>query len=646
MNKPIDFDASKPIIATGICSIQAQAQEEGKAKKLATVDIQAYNGGKMDVGYWGTIVVDLAGLKASQKTPMLLSHDSWDLESVLGQTDSVTNDGKTLSMSGRIMAENDTSAKVLVLAKNGYEFQASVGVRPTKYRFIKEDETAEANGQTFDGPFYLISAGKLSEISIVPLGADDSTSAKIAASHEENKNNRSNNMPNEKETAATAETIRAAATAEENRIMKIREITKDYPPVTAKAIAEGYSVEKAEVETLKASNAKLTADILAANEKIEGKTEAEKVQAERPKIPAIIIGGKEVKATQSILTAAACMSAGMKSPDKTFNADDCDIAASMKIRSLTGLINAVCASEGKPLNATRHNPAEMIRAAFSTASFANILANVQNKFILQGYGVVEQEWRKIASIRPVVDFKANTGSRLIMSSLLQSLAPTGEIQHGAMSDEARSIQADTKALMLAITRQDIVNDDLNILSEAPTRLGYAASRTLNVDFWAALEAAVETLFTEAHANTTTGALTATTLAVAETLFQKLKDADGNPLGLRGSVLLSGSTAAGPASDLFISQNMVGGTSKSPSGNRFFNKFTPSQSAYLSDDPWLLVANPMALPLMEVAFLNGNQVPTVESADVDFNQLGIQTRCYYDYGVAAGDWRSAVYSTGA
>jgi small conductance mechanosensitive channel len=29
-----------------------------------------------------------------------------------------------------------------------------------------------------------------------------------------------------------------------------------------------------------------------------------------------------------------------------------------------------------------------------------------------------------------------------------------------------------------------------------------------------------------------------------------------------------------------------------------------------------------------------------------NQLGIQTRCYYDYGVGSGDWRAAVYSTGA
>ena len=48
----------------------------------------------------------------------------------------------------------------------------------------------------------------------------------------------------------------------------------------------------------------------------------------------------------------------------------------------------------------------------------------------------------------------------------------------------------------------------------------------------------------------------------------------------------------------------------------------------------------------LAFLNGVQTPTVETASADFNQLGIQMRCYYDYGASAGDCKAALYSTGA
>jgi hypothetical protein len=55
---------------------------------------------------------------------------------------------------------------------------------------------------------------------------------------------------------------------------------------------------------------------------------------------------------------------------------------------------------------------------------------------------------------------------------------------------------------------------------------------------------------------------------------------------------------------------------------------------------------MAMPLMQVAFLNGRQEPFVETADADFNTLGVQMRCYYDYGASFGEYRAAVRSTGA
>jgi len=236
-----------------------------------------------------------------------------------------------------------------------------------------------------------------------------------------------------------------------------------------------------------------------------------------------------------------------------------------------------------------------------------------------------------------------------MSTLLKALAPNGEIQHGVLGDETRTIQADTKALMLAVTRKDLINDDLGVLSDTPRRLGFAAARTFNTDFWAALEAAVSANFpsNSNYKNYTTGALTLTTLAAAEALFLALKDADGNPIGLQATKLLCGTTAYTKAREIFISTNNIGGTSKDPSGNIHQGKFNPVFSAYLSAAPWYLTADPLAMPLMEAAFLNGNQEPVVETADVDFNLLGIQMRCYYDYGVAFAEGRrGAVYSTGA
>ena len=37
---------------------------------------------------------------------------------------------------------------------------------------------------------------------------------------------------------------------------------------------------------------------------------------------------------------------------------------------------------------------------------------------------------------------------------------------------------------------------------------------------------------------------------------------------------------------------------------------------------------------------------IETANADFNQLGIQMRCYFDYGASKGETKAALYSTGA
>ena len=53
----------KPIQMTGVCSIEAAAApKDGEDAALPSVKLDAYNGGKIAVGWWGDIVVDLKGL--------------------------------------------------------------------------------------------------------------------------------------------------------------------------------------------------------------------------------------------------------------------------------------------------------------------------------------------------------------------------------------------------------------------------------------------------------------------------------------------------------------------------------------------------------------------------------------------------------
>ena len=109
------------------------------------------------------------------------------------------------------MSGSDTTEKVIALAKKGYKFQVSMGVSPLKTREVLESESVEANGQTIEGPFTLVTKSKLKEISILPLGADDTTTAEIAAQQT------NEGIKMEDKNTPTADQIRAQAVAEEKK---------------------------------------------------------------------------------------------------------------------------------------------------------------------------------------------------------------------------------------------------------------------------------------------------------------------------------------------------------------------------------------------------------------------------------------------
>jgi hypothetical protein len=626
----------KLIAVTGDCKFIQAEQVDGEPEKLPTVSTEAYNGGKMVVGYWGEVVIDLSGMSASPKTPILYGHNTYDSGAVLGQTDSV-DISNTITARGSIMGKSDDVQNVVALSKNGYQFQVSVGATPLTIKSIQEGESVEVNGQTQTGPFTLIVTSKLKEISILPLGADDTTSAAIAAAHNTNEGN----MSTEKETKElAAEQIKAEAVkASKARVSAVMAVAKDHPDIMAEAIDKDWDKAQTEAAVLAAENETLKAE----NAEFKKEKEKKDVEANRPDTPHIV--NKDVMAkAQNVesITASAAMALGLQNPEKHFSVDAMNVGSDLKVRRISDLVRAGLASSGKTLDCSVDDTREFLQAAFSTRDISNVLSNLANKFINSAYGSVEQVWREITSIRSVNDFKTNTGVRLTMTDLLQPLAPNGEIQHGQLSDSTNTISADTKALMLGLTRQDIINDDLGILAEIMVKFGYSAGRTLNTDFWTLLKASTGE-FTSGKGNLITPALSIDGLRTAQEAFMKLTDDDGNPVSNMATTLLVGPGNATLAEELYVSTNYEGATAQKTSTNTFKGKYKPAASVYLNDDPWWLTGNPMGMPMMKVAFLNGRDTPIIESADADFNTLGVQMRCYFDYGISFWEDKAAVYS---
>jgi phage major head subunit gpT-like protein len=682
------------LYATGEVELQAAA-EGGDGLKRFTMS--AYNGGAMQLGGWPyPVVVDLTGMKVTQKArPILRDHDPGK---IVGHTEEVDIQPKRITVKGVISADNLFSREIATSAANGFPWQASIGATVEKVVFVEEGETVTANGRTFTGPVYVARRTVLGEVSFVPLGADDSTSARLAASAAE-QSVRVNPMTlesyvaeqgfvladlNDKQTAhfkAAFERSQAPPPAPP--------AAPPAPPVQAANNGTGHGsldqifAERRKEDARVAEITRITAEAIndrpmltddfekMARHAIEAKSDPQEYELSVLRLsraPAHIgshFGRRDRRASEKVLTAALCVTGGLPDVEEAFD-DQTLQAAHDRFPHGIGLgeILQLAARENGHNDISPRDVKSMLKAAFpqeikatgfSTFSLSGILGSTVNKFMARGFNAVESTWREISAIRSVRDFRTVTSYSLTGSGIYEEVGPDGEIKHGTLGEETYTNRAKTYGRMFAVTRTDIINDDLDALTMLPQKLGRGGALKLNDVFWTAfLDNA--TFFTAARGNydeDTDTALALTGLGLADTLFRNMTDPDGLPLGITPRILLVPNALTVTGSQLMRETSVLGGTTVAPASNPFAGMFRVVSSSYLSNSSytgysttaWYLLADPADLPVIETVFLNGRDTPVVESADADFDQLGIQFRGYHDFGVSKMEYRAGVKMAG-
>lgn len=591
-----------------------------------TFRLVAYTGAPIRQGWSrNALVLDLAGMDLSnQSIPILFGHDA-SLESVVGQATAVTSDGSQLIVEGVVLGVSETASRVMELARRGMKFQASVGADVGRIENIQAGETVAVNNRQFSGPVSIVRGSALRETSIVLMGADGATSAAIAAEATEDvlMADTANSTPDEAVKASPEAAAQVAA----------GHVTE--PTTTA---------EQAKEKTMGDLKAQLISEIKA--ELLDG------LRASRPAAPAVHVVAKTDAADPKVVTAALCMAGGLPEVESQFDERTLE-AAHQKSRGIglqDVLIEAARANgyDGPARLKTDSAIRDAVKAAFATHTIANVLAATYNKFLLAGYTAVEATWSAISSVRNVSDFKSVTGVRVNGGFEFEEVAADGELKSADASDETRTIKAKTYGRITSLTRQDIINDDLGALSVIPTRLGRGAAIKLNKVFWAEFLSNNGTYYQAATPGSGNN-LSISSLEAAYQAYGQLTDPDGNPLGVTPSILLVPKGLGIAARKLNSSANMLvsslGSTSSKvlePQENVLRGLLDPVESSYLttaataSQSTWWLCASPSDLPAMEVAFLNGVRVPTVEQAEASFNNLGVQMRGYFDFGVAKAE----------
>jgi hypothetical protein len=320
--------------------------------------------------------------------------------------------------------------------------------------------------------------------------------------------------------------------------------------------------------------------------------------------------------------------------------------------------------DGNLRDALRHAFAPTLQAAFSTVSLPGIFSNLANKELLAGFEEEDNNWEEISDVKSVADFKTHTSYRLLDDMEYEELGPGGLIKHGKISEESYTRSVDTFAKMFALTRRDIINDDLGAFDDIRTRLGRGAARRLNRLVWTTFLSNHTTFWTSARTNYIEGATTSlgtdgVGLSAGVKAFRQRKsplvtgaeESSRMTLGGRATKLVVPPELEAVAEALYVARNL--NAVKAADANIHANKYRVVVASELSDSAygggysptaWYLFGDTMK-PVV-TSFLNGQRSPTVESADADFNTLGIQFRGYHDFGCSQSEFLAGIKSKGA
>lgn len=315
-------------------------------------------------------------------------------------------------------------------------------------------------------------------------------------------------------------------------------------------------------------------------------------------------------------------------------------------------------------SALRGGPRASSAGLGTRSDFPLLLENVLHKMLLAAYETAPDQWRQVAATGSVSDFRDHPRYRLGSLPRLSTLLESGEFAQMHFPDaEKEVIRADTFGNLIGLTRQAIVNDDMDGFARLVTMIGRAAARSIEIDLFAlfGLNSGLgptlrsgDTLFHANHSNiaSTAGTPSVATLEAARVLMAQQKDSNDNDfLNLRPAVWV-GPIGLGAAARTAVNAEFDFDAETSGNSGKFMKPnvvrdllSTIVDTPRLSGDRWYVLASPDVAPVFEVVFLEGQESPVIETEE-GFDYDGIRWRVRHDYGVGATDFRGAVTNAGA
>ena len=623
------------------------------------------------------------------QVPLLDSHAKFGTDGVIGSFRNMEVEENMLT--GRVYFSSAPEAEgPYTKLREGHLTDFSGGYRPIKSVWVPAGETQKVAGRSYKGPVMIRTRWRVKELSIVAIGADELAKARADTNQKtikekeimdprlrkylerkglpenatekqaweffgrmdaeaEDDNQRDNDAAaasvNNADNSNQVDPAEIGRQAAEREVLRVREIEnlrqrfKLPQEMVDNMISDGTSAELVRKAVL---------DYVTATAAVTGgvghRTPVEVSADERDKWREAAQGAMLIRA------------GGLPEGEKPAPGAD-DLAGHNLVEIARNSLRVANQKQGGHIM-------DMIGRAFTTSDFPYILADVANKSLFMGYDTAEETWSIWADTGSVSDFKTHNLPRMSEADDLDEVPEHGEYKYGKFTEAREQYSIATYGKLFAVTRQTIINDDLQALTAVPRAHGEAAARKVGDLPYAVLTANANmgdgvALFASGHSNLVAdgsgaapGDATVTAGVLAMGTQKDLQDKRRLNIPVRFLIApkaLQGGTEKFFRSEYYSDEGTIGTPDSATAATRaniYYNTdITRVYDARLDDNDaaaWFL-AGPRG-KTVTVFFLNGIQRPYLETRD-GWKVDGVEYKVRIDAGAKALDYRGLYMNDG-
>ena len=278
-----------------------------------------------------------------------------------------------------------------------------------------------------------------------------------------------------------------------------------------------------------------------------------------------------------------------------------------------------------------------------------LLQDATNKALKPSYDAAQSAIKMAARERTAMNKHPLQSLRFGEFPELERVVDSGEVKHGTAPEYGESFTVDTFARIFALSRDAIINDDLDAFGDFVRMAGVAAA-SKEADILASLLASNPTmsdgvaLFHATHGNLADSGSTigVTSLSAARKSLRDRKGLDGKtPINAPPRYLIVGSAQETNAEQSLAEVWAATVSDVNPFGRGLDLLVDPRVQGF----EWYVVADKFQLPVIEYAYLADARGPQVTTRP-GFEVMGMEMRVSLDFGAGIVDWRGIYKDPGS